>query len=169
MITFRTATLSDAPAIAKIHTLNWQQNYRGAFSDQYLDQEAARDRLEIWSNRLSQPTDNQHIIIAEEKQQILGFTCLEGKKDPIYGTLLDNLHVTIGQKGRGIGYSLLQKSLKWSITNFPQSPMYLWVLCQNKSGIRFYERYGGVQQEQAIHKTPMGLDVPVFRYVWTLK
>lgn len=166
MITFRTATLADVPTIANIHALNWQQNYRGAFSDDYLDHQAAQNRLEVWTKRLQQPPDNQHIIVAEMCQQIIGFSCLEGDKDTTYGTLLDNLHVATGQKGRGIGGSLLKKSLEWSFHNYLQRPMYLWVLCQNKSGIRFYERHGGTQKEQTLHKTPLGLDVPVFRYVW---
>ena len=34
---YRNATPDDASTIAEIHTLSWQQNYRGIWSDEYLD------------------------------------------------------------------------------------------------------------------------------------
>ncbi|MFK7932993.1 MAG: N-acetyltransferase family protein [Saprospiraceae bacterium] len=166
MLTFNTATLTDAPAIAAIHTLNWQQNYRGAFSDEYLDHQAAPERLKVWTGRLQQSADHQHIITVKENDKLIGFSCLMGNDDPIYGTLLDNLHVGAGQKGRGLGRQLLERSLDWSFKNYPQQPMYLWVLTQNEKGIRFYERLGGKRVEQAIHHSPLGKEVTVYRYVW---
>ena len=166
MYIFSTATLADTSAIAAIHALNWQQNYRGAFSDDYLDHQAERERLEVWTKRLQQPNDHQHIITVKENGKLIGFSCLLGDDDPIYGTLLDNLHVGAGQKGKGIGQQLLKRSLEWSFQHYPQRPMYLWVLTQNVKGIRFYERLGGECKETAIHHSPTGLEVPVYRYVW---
>ena len=168
MITFRKAATNDAFAIANIHTTNWQENYRGAFSDHYLDHEAERDRLEVWTHRLQQPAEQQHIIVAIDGRQVVGFSCLQGDADATYGTLLNNLHVATGQKGRGIGSELIRRSLDWSLQNYPQRPLYLWILCQNKDGLRFYERHGGKRVEQATHHSPAGLKIPVFRYVWNL-
>lgn len=42
MLVFRKATIAYANDIAELHTTSWQQNYRGAFSNSYLDKEGTR-------------------------------------------------------------------------------------------------------------------------------
>ena len=39
MLVFRSATEKDAKGIAALHAKSWQQNYRGTFSDYFLDKE----------------------------------------------------------------------------------------------------------------------------------
>lgn len=166
MLTFRVATPADCTTIATIHAESWQENYQGAFTTEYLNNEVLEDRLTVWAKRFDKSPENQHIIIAEKDNKVIAFACLIGNEDIKYGTLLDNLHVSVGQKGQGVGAALLQKSRDWAATYYPDTPFYLWVLCSNTGGIRFYERYGGQQVEKTIHHSPKGKEVDVFRYVW---
>jgi hypothetical protein len=39
MIEYRTAGLSDADAVALLHTRSWRESYRGVFLDAFLDRE----------------------------------------------------------------------------------------------------------------------------------
>jgi hypothetical protein len=49
---FRAACPGDAQAIAALHAGGWQRHYRGAFSDAFLDHDAAGYLLPLWTGRL---------------------------------------------------------------------------------------------------------------------
>jgi hypothetical protein len=49
---FRAACPGDAQAVAALHACSWQRHYRGAFSDVFLDQDAAGYLLSLWIARL---------------------------------------------------------------------------------------------------------------------
>lgn len=63
MITYREATADDAEQIAQLHSLSWQQNYRGIWRDEFLNGPVLENRREVWQKRLSQLTPNQYVII----------------------------------------------------------------------------------------------------------
>ena len=52
---YRHATAQDASAIATLHAESWRQNYRGAFSDAFLDGDVHTERLTVWTKRLRTP------------------------------------------------------------------------------------------------------------------
>ena len=52
---FRAAAPGDADAIAGLHADSWQRNYRGAFSDAFLDHDVAGYLLPLWTERLARP------------------------------------------------------------------------------------------------------------------
>jgi GNAT superfamily N-acetyltransferase len=93
-------------------------------------------------------------------------------EDPTWGAFLDNLHVTHGLKGRGIGTRLLTLTRDavrdWSAS----SGLYLWVLEQNSDARAFYAAQGATCVERGdvpppggdparLTGKPMGL-----RYAW---
>ena len=166
-ITYRTATEADAKAIGLLHARSWQQHYRGVLSETYLKEQVVVDRLETWQIRLEQASPNQHIILAEEKDIVCGFVCLVFQEDPVWGTLLDNLHVAYDWKGRGIGASLLTRGKQWTFQKDATIPMHLWVYESNKDAITFYEKLGGKMVEKAIHHNPDGGSALALRYAWT--
>lgn len=55
MVTYRPAQKEDAGKIATLHARSWQQNYRDAFSDHFLDTEVFEDRHKAWNKRLGAP------------------------------------------------------------------------------------------------------------------
>ena len=74
MIELRTAQFADYTAIAKLHAENWRQNYRGIFSDPFLDHEVEKDRSDNWYQRLQSPAANQLITVATLEDRIVGFS-----------------------------------------------------------------------------------------------
>ena len=153
---YRNATLKDAKVIAEIHTLSWQQNYRGIWSDAYLDGNLLEERIIYWQKKLTHPVDIPFVIIAEEEGKPCGFVCAFANHSEQWGTLIDNIHVSQNFQNRGIGLQLMKTVAIW-IKNQNLTPKcYLWVLDKNEKGIRFYERHGGVQVERFLTDSPGG-------------
>jgi hypothetical protein len=89
----RRATKDDIAPIACLHALSWRDAYRSILDPAFLAGPVESDRLAVWSARLSNPRDDQQIIIAVE-QGVVGFVCAFGDEDPQWGACVDNLHVT---------------------------------------------------------------------------
>ncbi|MCX6213540.1 GNAT family N-acetyltransferase [Spirosoma sp.] len=167
MITYREATLIDAEAIAQLHSRSWQQNYRGIWTDDFLDGPVLANRRAVWHERLDNPVLNQLVIVAEEAGLLYGFACAYAGDNALWGTLLDNLHVVSNQKGKGIGTQLLKSAARWSYSQNPDLGLYLWVLTQNTSAQQFYQSLGAVNQDVLSHENPGGGASDAYRYVWT--
>lgn len=142
MYSFRAAVKSDFKAIAMLHAKSWQENYRGAFSDHFLDNEVVDDRLKVWKNRLEKPEDHQFVHVVEVEHALAAFICGYIDDHREYGTLIDNLHVHSKYIGQGIGERLMIDAAK-RLKEKDSVSMYLWVLASNAKAIRFYERIGG--------------------------
>lgn len=166
MITYREVTADDAESIAQLHSLSWQQNYRGAFSDEFLNGPVLENRQQVWQRRLRQPAPDQYVIMAEFGKTICGFACAYLAEDPVWGTLLDNLHVRKERKGQGIGSVLLKSAAQWSYQKNPEAGFYLWVLVQNGSARKFYDHMGGIEQELVSRENPDESFSDCYRCVW---
>lgn len=170
---FREACPSDAEAVAWLHADSWQRHYRGAFSDAFLDNDAAEYLLALWTERLAVPNPQAYTILAERDGAVVGLAHTLLGEDATWGAFIDNLHVADGLKRQGIGSRLLaltaQAVLEWSSS----SPgLYLWVLEQNANARAFYAALGGACVERSevsppggdatrLNGKPMGL-----RYAW---
>ena len=169
---FRAACPGDAHAAAGLHSDSWQRHYRGAYSDAFLDHDAAGYLLPLWTTRLATPDPRARTILAERGGAVVGLTHTLLDQDATWGAYLDNLHVLHGLKRQGIGTRLLaltgQAVLDWS----PTSGLYLWVLEQNTDARAFYAARGGACVERSevpppggdasrLNGTPIGL-----RYAW---
>lgn len=166
MVTYRLATTADAVKIAQLHARSWQENYRGSYSDQFLDHEVHGDRAAVWEKRLTTPAANQFTVLAEEDGKLLGFVCAFLDADPVYGTLIDNLHVVAEAKGKGIGKELIRKVAAKSLENNPISKVYLWVLEANAPAFEFYIRFGAEHTETTLGDEIGDKVVSVCRMVW---
>ena len=151
---FRNATPQDATAIASIHTVSWQQNYRGIWSDEYLDGNLLEEKTTYWKKKLTHPIDIPFVMLAEEDGEICGFICAFANHSEKWGTLIDNIHVSQNSQNKGIGLQLLKAVAEWINTQNLDPKCYLWVLDKNQAGIRFYERHGGVEVERFMIDSP---------------
>lgn len=106
------------------------------------------------------------ILLAREKNEVLGFLCLYLDADSRWGALLDNLHVHPDYKGRGYGSALTARAANWLLGKRPQSGLYLWVYEQNHQARRFYEKLGGTTAEKLFKKTVEDKQVATLRYIW---
>ena len=164
---YRQATSNDIVAIAALHAASWRFAYRGAYSDEYLDGPVEEDRLNVWQERLTNPSGNQYVVVAEEDGRMAGFACSFGESDERWGTLLDNLHVLQHWQRGGIGQRLVSATAKWCAASHPGSGLYLWVLENNSRARRFYEGIGGRAEDAKESPEPGGGTVLARRYVWS--
>jgi ribosomal protein S18 acetylase RimI-like enzyme len=165
-VEIRSADAADAAAIAALHAASWQAHYRGSLTERYLNGPILAERLEVWTDRLSHPRPNQQTRLAMVGSRLAGFVCWFVDDDPHYGTLIDNLHVAVAWKGRGIGRRLMRATGLALREDTPGRPAYLYVLEANTAAQGFYDRIGGCVAERTRHTEPDGSDNPVLRYLW---
>lgn len=164
---YREATSHDVDAIAALHTESWRRNYRGAYLDAFLDGDVLPDRLAVWSERLSHPRSDHYTVIAEREGVVLGFAHTILDRDPTWGALLENLHVTHDLKREGIGTRLTEESARAVIRRRPSTGPYLTVLEQNTAAQAFYDARGGIVVGRNIAGPfPGGGMAPVLTYAW---
>lgn len=166
MMTYRIAVKQDAEIIARLHASSWQDAYKGILSDDYLKNRVYSERLDIWKQRLNNPSQDRLVMIAERYQQALGFVCVFGNSDASFGALLDNLHVSSDARGQGIGKTFMQQTAKWIVERYDNKGLYLFVFEANRSACRFYEHTGGTKAGLFNFSMPDGNSVPSIRYVW---
>ena len=169
-LTFRSAGAGDAPAVAALHADSWRRNYRGAYSDSFLDGDVLADRRRVWTERLGAADRDTHTVLAEDDAGLVGFAHVMFDADPDWGALLDNLHVRQADKRQGVGSELLALCARAVIER--DAPLYLWVLEQNLPARAFYEARGGVSVERAPVSAPGGVASRLngtpekLRYAW---
>jgi GNAT superfamily N-acetyltransferase len=155
-VRFRVAGAADATAIATLHADSWRRHYRGVHSDSYLDGDVGEDRLRVWSERLAAATsETAYTVVAEDEDGLVGFTHVVFDADPLWGALLDNLHVRYASKRRGVGSELMARSGQAAFDR--GAALYLWVLEENLNARAFYEARGGVCVERAVVDPPGGV------------
>jgi len=165
-ITTRPIVAADAATVAELHATSWRSAYRGMLRDEYLDADVVRERLEVWTGRLATPSECDFGFIAESDDGPVGFVFLCGRADATWGTLVDNLHVLPGQKGRGIGRMLLEAAAHETRRRFPDDRVYLYVFDKNVAARRFYASIGGSEVERGIVEPPGGGSQVHWRVAW---
>jgi ribosomal protein S18 acetylase RimI-like enzyme len=169
-VVYRPATARDAGAIATLHADSWRRNYRGAYADAYLDGDVLADRRAVWAARLATDAADRRTIVAESQGRIAGFAHVVLDDHPVWGALLDNLHVVHDRKRQGIGVHLMDRVARAVVQARPGSRLFLWVLEQNVTAQAFYESLGGrcVEREPVPDADPKRLTGAPWglRYVW---
>ena len=171
-VTFRVAGPSDATAVASLHADSWRKHYRGAYCDAFLDGDVFSDRNAVWTERLHSGNVETETFLAEDSDGLVGFVHTALDADPMWGALLDNLHVLSTHQRLGIGAALMSRSAAFIVTQRSESGLYLWVLEQNVRAQKFYEAQGGKRADTArIAAVDRAVDGPdgaprCFRYVW---
>ena len=167
MATLRPMVAGDAGAVAHLHATSWRSAYRGMLTDDFLDHGVVADRQAVWHDRLvAQPADQAFGIVAEDTTgQLIGFAYVLPGHDPVWGTLVDNLHVHPDAKGGGIGRRLLQAVAR-KLGAAHTQPLFLWVLDANEPAKRFYTRMGAEFAERGMAPPFGGVSLPEWRCVW---
>jgi GNAT superfamily N-acetyltransferase len=155
----------DMNALAKLHALSWQVFYRGILSDDYLDNHAEEERLNVWQKRFEKKEASMIIITAKFDERLIGFACHFLYYHDKFGHYLDNLHVHPDYRQKGIGQRLLQKSML-HCAQFIDENYYLWVFEENAQAISFYEKHNGTRLLTETMSTPDGLSAPALLYSW---
>ncbi|WP_329103485.1 GNAT family N-acetyltransferase [Micromonospora sp. NBC_01699] len=154
-VRFRPAEPDDAERIAGLHADSWRRHYRGAYADSYLDGDVTTERRSVWSTRLASAA-NSATVVAERGGRLAGFVHVMFDHDPVWGSLVDNLHVAHDQHRTGIGTELLDRATRAVADRANGTGMYLWVLEQNTAAQRFYRACGATRAEAATVEPPGG-------------
>jgi GNAT superfamily N-acetyltransferase len=163
----RQATADDAAMIAQLHVDSWRSAYRDILDPAYLAGPIERERREVWTARFARPNAEMAVTLAEDAAGPIGFICTFGNEDPVWGAMVDNLHVLPRAKGRGVGRLLLASAGKWTASRYPGAGLHLWVFEANESARRFYDRMGGVVVERITEPNPAGGGESLsLRYAW---
>lgn len=164
-IAIRPIVAADAVTVADLHAVSWRSAYRGMLRNEYLDGDIATERRAVWTGRLGAPIDASYGFIAEAETGPVGFVYMLGRDDA-WGTLVDNLHVLPGLKGRGIGRRLLEAAALETRRRYPREGVHLFVFEANVAARRFYASVGGREVERAAVEPPGGGSQVHWRVVW---
>jgi len=162
----RKANYSDAEAIAELHTNSWRNTYKNALNADYLKNIVPSERKSVWLKRLSEPKTNQYVIVAENKGEIIGFSCAFAADNTDLGSYCDNLHVNPLYQGKGTGTMLLKKTAQYCFQQAPDVGMYLLVNQDNIKAQQFYETCGARNLKPGVWNAPDGSNVPTYILYW---
>lgn len=140
----RNATLEDAEKVAYIHVKAWQESYQGIIDQNYLDTISFSDRLILRKKILMNPKPAQINLVAVHDNKIVGF-CDGGVAFDLseaYHGEIYALYILDGFKRYGIGKTLLNY-VNRHLEQHLLIPYVTWVLEENKTACRFYEKHGG--------------------------
>jgi ribosomal protein S18 acetylase RimI-like enzyme len=139
----RAATVSDAPAIARVHVSSWLSTYRGLLPYDFLESLSETNYTERWNRVIAEGTSK--VVVAEDGNDVVGFASggrerageqgFEGELYAIY--VLDNA------QRRGFGRELV-RSMVDGLRELGLTNMIIWVLRDNRPARDFYERLGGI-------------------------
>ena len=157
---------ADARALAEAHVLAWQRAYAGIMPDDFLAGLDLDDAHARWAAQLE--SDPSKVLVAEAEGRARGFAMFGVTRDDearqtgeIYAI---NIHPDWWR--RGLGARLLAESLE-AMGPLGFESVTLWVLEENASARRFYERQGwhhdGARKDEAPGRSPA---LPHLRYRW---
>ena len=168
-LTIRLAIPADAPAIAAVHCANWRDVYADVLDPAYLAGPIEEDRRELWQDRLASPSRWQSVLVADlPGGGLAGFICLYREEDARWGSLVDNLHVVPGLRGRSIGRQLLRAGAQAMLMGKASAPgLHLWVFEGNIAARQFYARLGGREVERCLEtELPTPPETFILRVFW---
>lgn len=166
-VALRPMRADDADAVALLHATSWRSAYRGLLTDEFLDHGVVADRQAVWRERLLGPAAAPAFgfVVEDAEGRLIGFTYVLLHHDPVWGTLIDNLHVHPEHKGGGLGRQLLH-AVACKLGAEHTQPLFLWVLDGNEPAKRFYARMGAEFAEQSMAPPFGGVSLPEWRCVW---
>lgn len=166
-IQYRGALAADVAAVAAIHAASWRDAYANILDPAFLAGPIEADRLDHWTGRLTNPSPTLQVHAATNPDQsLVGFICAYRDEDPRWGSLVDNLHVAPGMRGRKIGERLMQIVAAKLAEQNARDGLHLWVFEANEAGLRFYERLGGRVVEEDKSGIPAAKGQTVLRVHW---
>jgi GNAT superfamily N-acetyltransferase len=166
-IRLRNANFSDSEAIASLHTASWQKHYRGILTNSFLDSHAVAWHQELWRGRLQHPSATEFVTVAEKNGEIVGFSCLFIDENPLFGSLLDNLHISFSCQKAGIGKLLFDRNTRLTKEFGKEKKMYWWVYDKNENALNFYQHLGGQRNEAMMKQGADQSQALSWRYVWS--
>jgi GNAT superfamily N-acetyltransferase len=138
----RSARLTDAPAIARVHVQSWQAAYRDVVPGEYLDTLDAEKREPLWRESISRGTPE--IWVAEVQSRVVGWSAFGMSRDPdaqSHTGELEAIYLLQDYWHTGTGWALWLVSRR-RLVERGFSVVTLWTLADNLRASRFYAAAG---------------------------
>jgi ribosomal protein S18 acetylase RimI-like enzyme len=169
-IRVREMTPADCHPVATIRVHGWQSAYAGLIPRSYLDRLDVEADAERRRTHLSGGDGTVVNLVAERDGEVVGWACHGPYRDGEVRTEdaeLYAVYVHPDRVGEGVGQALLRESTdRCAAAGYGR--MLLWVLKENASARRFYERSGFAPDGAEEPFDADGAAVPEVRYVRTL-
>ncbi len=142
----RAARPADAAAIAVVHVASWRAAYHGIVASSFLDALDVRARAAVWAERLTDPAQALHTLVAESGGDVVGLATAGPSRDddaPAGTAEIQAIYVAPDSWGSGAGRALMTAAIDVLVTTEPRfTAVTLWVLRDNAPARRFYEAAG---------------------------
>lgn len=155
-------------AVGALHQRSRVAAYSSFLSADALAEPTPEAMGRYWTERVTWEGADHRMTVAERDGRLVGFSYLgpDDEGDPATG-LLNAIHLEPDERGRGTGRALMVDALD-AMRARGWSRAALWVLRENATARRFYERGGwtatGEQRDDVIGTTV----VPQLRYARSL-
>ncbi len=170
-LTYRPATLDDAPGIARVHCESWWSTYRGLLADAVIRDRTDFDkRLHGWQSILS--SDAQSVWVALRDDIVVGFASGGAVQDSAVATEDDcsgqlyALYLVGSAQRLGVGSALLACVLD-DLSAAGHARVRVEVLEGNLPAIHFYEKHGATFRRN-VPLLRLGSAVSERVYLWSL-
>jgi ribosomal protein S18 acetylase RimI-like enzyme len=166
-VLIRPARAEDAADIALVHVESWQAAYRGLLPQDYLDALDPAQRSEVWHQRLSQPGDRSHVLVAETDAGVSGFVSIGPSRDNDADAQRTGevfaIYVHPDAWGTGAGRALMAATVEQLATSEFRDAT-LWVLDTNSRARRFYAKAGWTADDATQRDESRGFPIIEIRY-----
>jgi ribosomal protein S18 acetylase RimI-like enzyme len=138
----RPAELDDAAGIARVHVATWRSAYRGLLPDDFLASLSEANYTERWRRVIGEGLSR--VFVVDETEGIAGFASggRERAGETGFAGELYALYVLEDVQRRGHGRELV-RAVAGALREMGLPDMIVWVLRDNPTARRFYERLGG--------------------------
>nr|BFF17925.1 GNAT family N-acetyltransferase [Promicromonospora thailandica] len=138
VVRLRTATPSDAAAVARVHHTTWVTTYGSILPPEFWATATFERRVATWQRWLA---NGAAPLLAETDDEVVGIAMAGEAVEqedvlPVRDRQLYLLYVLAAYHGTGVGQALLDAVVP------PGTPAQLWVAEDNPRARRFYERNG---------------------------
>lgn len=162
-IIIRKASIDDAPGIIHVHVQSSVETYTGLFNIGYMREVPTEKHMNKWQKNLS--IADEATFIAEDDGKVVGFISVgpshpEKEIGKIYA-----MYILASHTGQGIGKKLWQAGVKF-LENLGFNTFETYVLRENAQAISFYTNRKGVRENTADYTTPIGENIPQYRYTF---
>lgn len=127
--------------IAKAHLLAWQKAFKGILSDDLLFSLNKYEFLGIWKQILQNEKRKNYVALSDENMAV-GFISFGSYKENNQWAEIYGIYVHPEYWDQGYGRELMNKAISEIKKTKRFTKIILWVMSENFSARRFYEKLG---------------------------
>lgn len=140
----RQAVKEDMKDVARVYIDSWRTTYNGLVPAEYLQSLSYIEAEQKWNGFLAHDNDAFIYAAVDHLDQVIGFAAGRRINDSDFDGELYALYLLDSCRGQGAGRKLIRAAAQ-QFRERSINSMLVWVMKQNTTAVRFYERLGGVE------------------------